>query len=314
VKCIVTGAAGFVGSHLCDRLLAMGREVVGVDCFTDYYDRALKEANLAAARRHPRFTFVEDDLNRMDLAALIGEGDWVFHQAAQAGVRASWGRSFLVYTELNVNATQRLLEACKEARPARIVYASSSSVYGDVAKFPQHEDDHPRPISPYGVTKLAAEHLCVLYWKAFGAPTVSLRYFTVYGPRQRPDMAFHKWCRAALTGAELPLFGDGEQTRDFTFVDDIVTGVIAAAQADCVGAVINLGGGHRVTVNHVLATLTEIHGAPLKIVDRGRQTGDVRHTAADITRAREMLGFAPQTSLAAGLRAEYEWMKTLVET
>jgi UDP-glucose 4-epimerase len=309
VKCIVTGAAGFIGSHLVDRLLAQGREVVGIDCFTDYYPRAQKEANLAAAWKHPHFKFVMDDLNRLNLRALIGPGDLVFHEAAQAGVRASWGGSFQEYIAQNIAATQRLLEACKETRPARVIYASSSSVYGDAAKYPVSEDDLPRPISPYGVTKLAGEHLCLLYGKAFGVPAVSLRYFTVYGPRQRPDMAFHKWCRAALTDAELPLFGDGEQTRDFTYVDDIVDGVIAAATADCAGQVVNLGGGHRVTVNEVLALLTAIHGRRLKIVYRAAQDGDVRHTAAEISRAQQWLGFQPKMSLAEGLRAEYEWLK-----
>ncbi|MDP8224946.1 MAG: GDP-mannose 4,6-dehydratase [Candidatus Lernaella stagnicola] len=312
MKCIVTGAAGFIGSHLCDRLLADGHEVVGVDCFTDYYPRTFKEANIAAARAHERFTFREADLNELDLASLIEPGDVIYHQAAQAGVRASWGQSFRVYTALNLDATQKLLEVCKEKRPARFVYAGSSSVYGDAAKFPEHEDDHPRPISPYGVTKLAAEHLCMLYHKAFGIPTVSLRYFTVYGPRQRPDMAFHKWCRAALRDEPLSIFGDGNQTRDFTYVDDIVAGVIAAASADCAGQVINLGGGHRVTVRHVLDMLTKIHGRPLRLADEGNQKGDVRHTAADITRAGELLGFKPQVSLEDGLRAEYEWMRNLL--
>ncbi len=311
MKCIVTGAAGFVGSHLSERLLRDGHAVVGVDCFTDYYPRRLKEANIAAARKHRRFTFIEEDLNCLDLPALIGEGDLVFHQAAQPGVRASWGHLFDVYTQMNIAATQRLLEACKEKRPARLVYASSSSVYGDTAKLPEHEDDHPRPISPYGVTKLAAEHLCVLYWKAFGVPTVSLRYFTVYGPRQRPDMAFHRWCRAALRGDELPLFGTGEQTRDFSFIDDIVEANVRAATADCVGAVMNLGGGNRATVNEVFAMLEQIHGAPLKIRREEKQKGDVRDTWADVERARILIGDAPQVGLADGLRAEYDWLKAM---
>jgi len=309
MKYIVTGAAGFVGSHLCERLLTLGHEVVGIDCFTDYYPRKLKEANLEGARRRPRFTFLEQDLNVMDLSAVLAPGDIVYHQAAQAGVRASWGKSFEIYTRLNIDATQRLLEACKEAPPARFVYASSSSVYGDTAKFPEHEDDHPRPISPYGVTKLAAEHLCVLYHKAFGIPTVSLRYFTVYGPRQRPDMAFHKWCRAAREGRELPIFGDGAQTRDFTYIDDILDGLLAAAEAPCAGAVLNLGGGHRVTVNQVLEVLSAIHGKTLPRLDQGKQKGDVRHTAADIERAQRLLAYRPKVSLADGLRAEYEWVK-----
>ncbi len=309
MKCIVTGAAGFVGSHLSERLLAAGYNVVGIDCFTDYYAREIKERNVAPARQHKRFTFIEDDLNRLDLVALLDEGDLVFHQAAQAGVRASWGASFEIYTTLNVMGTQRLLEACKEKMPTRFVYASSSSVYGDALKMPEHEDDHPRPISPYGVTKLAAEHLCNLYHKAFAIPTVSLRYFTVYGPRQRPDMAFNKWCQAALDDRELPLFGNGEQTRDFTYVDDIVDAIMATIEADCAGAVINLGGGNVVSVNQVLAVLAEIHGAPLRRNDVGAQKGDVKHTWADIERAGQLLGYAPQVALADGLRAEYEWLK-----
>jgi nucleoside-diphosphate-sugar epimerase len=314
MKSIVTGAAGFVGSHLVDRLLNEGHDVVGIDCFTDYYDRALKERNIAAARTHPKFRFIEEDLNEMDLGAVIDEGDVIYHQAAQAGVRASWGESFDIYTRLNIGATQRLLEFCKDCRPARFVYASSSSVYGDTDKFPEQEDDHPRPISPYGVTKLAAEHLCVLYFKAFGVPTVSLRYFTVYGPRQRPDMAFNKWCRAALLDQTLPIFGDGDQTRDFTFVEDIVDAVRAAAEADCAGQVMNLGGGNRVTVNYVLDVLRDIHGRSLKLDDQGSQKGDVRHTAADITRAQTLLNYQPKVSLAEGLREEYEWIKLILES
>lgn len=311
MKCIVTGAAGFVGSHLADRLLADGHEVIGIDCFTDYYPRELKEANIAAALAHPRFTFLQEDLNRMDLPAVLSEGDLIFHQAAQAGVRASWGESFEIYTSMNVMATQRLLEACKQKRPRRFVYASSSSVYGDTDKLPQHEDDHPRPISPYGVTKLAAEHLCVLYHKAFDIPTVSLRYFTVFGPRQRPDMAFHRWCKAAMAGEELTLFGSGEQTRDFTYVGDIVEGLLAAADADCEGAVINLGGGNRAKVNDVIELLSEIHGAPVACHRVGDQKGDVRHTWADISRAEQLLGFRPRVDLPTGLRKEYEWLKNL---
>jgi len=310
MRCVVTGAAGFVGSHLSERLLADGREVIGIDCFTDYYARGIKEANLAVARANSRFTFIEGDLNDLDLPSILQPGDLIFHQAAQAGVRASWGQSFEAYTRHNVMATQRLLETCKQVMPARLVYASSSSVYGDTDKMPEHEDDHPRPVSPYGVTKLAAEHLCVLYWKSFGVPTVSLRYFTVFGPRQRPDMAFNRWCRAALADEELPLFGSGEQTRDFTYVDDIVDALVAAGEADCAGAVINLGGGNRASVNEVLDMLGQIHGAPLKIKRMETQKGDVRHTWADIERAKKLLNFAPQVKLADGLQAEYDWLKS----
>jgi len=312
MRCVVTGAAGFIGSHLCDRLLAQGHDVIGIDCFTDYYPRELKEAAVAGARTNPRFILIEADLNVLDLASVLEPGDVIYHQAAQAGVRASWGQSFDIYVHLNIMATQRLLEACKRIPPVRFIYAGSSSVYGETNKFPEHEDDHPRPISPYGVTKLAAEHLCLLYHAAYGVPAVSLRYFTVFGPRQRPDMAFHRWCRAALEQRELPLFGNGDQTRDFTYVDDLLEGVLAAATADCVGRVINLGGGHRVSVNQVLGVLEEIHGAPLRRQPEGPQKGDVRHTAADIQRARDLLGYQPRMPLAEGLRAEYEWLKSVM--
>ncbi len=249
-RMVVTGAAGFIGSHLAERLLADGHTVVGIDSFEDYYPRAYKEANIARAAASGRFTLVEDNLLRMAgggadgvrLDEVVAGADCVFHLAAQAGVRASWGQSFRIYTDNNVLATQMVLEACRREGVPRVVYASSSSVYGDTDRLPMHEDANCRPVSPYGVTKLAGEQLCRLYWKNHGVPTVSLRFFTVYGPRQRPDMAFHLFLRALHEGRPLEMYGTGSQTRDFTFVDDIVDGIVRAVDG-VDGAVYNLGGG-----------------------------------------------------------------------
>lgn len=311
MRFVVTGAAGFIGSHLCDRLLADPRveEVVGIDCFIDYYPRALKEANLASAIAHPQFRFVESSLLGADLPALLQGVDGVFHQAAQAGVRASWGQSFEIYTDNNVLATQRLLEACREARVGRLVYASSSSIYGETKKLPMSEDDLPRPVSPYGVSKLAAEHLCRLYTVSYGFPTVSLRYFTVYGPRQRPDMAFTKFIRAGLTGEAIEIYGDGDQSRDFTYIADAIDANLAAMTDGKPGAVYNIGGGTRASVNDVLETLSGILGRELNINRLERARGDVTHTYADTSRARAELRFAPQVELKEGLRRQAAWFE-----
>jgi UDP-glucose 4-epimerase len=306
---LVTGAAGFIGSHLAERLVELGHDVVGVDCFLDYYPRAVKERNLRFLGGRPRFRSVEEDLSRADLAPLVAGVDWVFHQAAQAGVRASWGRDFEIYAKHNVVATQRLLEAARDAGVRRFVYASSSSIYGDTADLPMREESLPRPISPYGVTKLAAEHLCWLYWKNYGLCTTALRYFTVYGPRQRPDMAMHRFLKGALSGGEITLYDDGEQTRDFTYVSDVVGANLAAVERVDGGDVFNIGGGSRVSLNHVLATIEAISSRPLRVKRESRQKGDVRHTAADCTRARERLGFRPAVALAEGLRREWEWIR-----
>jgi UDP-glucose 4-epimerase len=309
MKCLVTGVAGFIGSHLAEHLVELGHDVLGVDCFLDYYPRTAKERNLRSLGRQPLFRSIEEDLSRADLGPLLAGVDWVFHQAAQAGVRASWGRDFAIYATHNVVATQRLLEAARDAGVSRFVYASSSSIYGDTTDLPMREGSLPRPVSPYGVTKLAAEHLCWLYWKNYGLFTASLRYFTVYGPRQRPDMAMHRFLKGALTGGEITLYDDGEQTRDFTYVSDVVAANVAAAERADGGDVFNIGGGSRVSLNHVLATIEAISSRPLRVTREPRQKGDVRHTAADCTRARERLGFRPSVSLAEGLRREWEWIR-----
>jgi UDP-glucose 4-epimerase len=310
VKALVTGAAGFIGSHLTAALLDRGAEVTGIDCFTDYYPRAIKEANLDVNRGRAGFRFVYGSLQHASLDALLEDKTHVFHLAAQAGVRRSWGRDFRVYTDNNVDATQRLLEACVGRALHRVVYASSSSVYGDNAAIPMREDALPQPVSPYGVTKLAAEQLCYLYHVNHGVPTASLRYFTVYGPRQRPDMAFHRFIRAALQNTPITVYGDGEQTRDFTFVADAVSATIAAGEIGVPGRAYNIGGGSRVSVNHVLELVGRLAGCALDIRREPVQKGDMRDTFADTSRARTDLGFAPRVSLQEGLEAEYRWLST----
>lgn len=308
MKALVTGAAGFIGSTLSTVLTDRGDEVVGIDCFTDYYDRGIKEGNLDALRSRPAFRFIEGRLQDADLDRLLEGVTHVFHLAAQAGVRGSWGDQFRTYTSHNVDATQRLLEAVKGRPIERFVYASSSSVYGDAATIPMQEMSRLQPVSPYGVTKLAAEHLCHLYFVNHGVPTVSLRYFTVYGPRQRPDMAFNRFIRAALTGEPITLFGDGGQTRDFTFVLDAVAATVAAGDRGRAGGVYNIGGGSRVTVNQVLEMIGRLTGRPLDIRRLPAEKGDMRDTFADTSLAQAELGFAPSHSLEEGLEAECRWL------
>jgi nucleoside-diphosphate-sugar epimerase len=308
-RVIVTGAAGFIGSHLAERLLADGNEVVGVDCFTDYYRRARKEQNLEAARSHRNFSFEELDLVVADLTAVLEGADIVYHLAGQPGVRPSWGHQFDRYARDNILATQRLLEHLKGSHLKRLVFAGSSSVYGDAEAFPTRESALPHPVSPYGVTKLAAEHLTHLYTRNFDIPAVSVRYFTVYGPRQRPDMAFSRFMQALTAGEEIEVFGDGEQTREFTYVSDAVEGTIKASTADVVGQVFNLGGGSRVTVNQVLATLEEISGIKVRRQNLPAAPGDPRHTGASINLARERLGWEPRVSLREGLARQWQWFR-----
>lgn len=312
MRCVVTGVAGFVGSSLAEELLRQGHSVLGIDCFTDYYARDLKLNNLTQAQQNSQFKFVEADLSQADLRELLGGSEAIFHQAAQAGVRASWGSTFKSYTSHNILGTQSLLEACKGISSLkRVVYASSSSIYGNAESFPTREDTLPAPISPYGVSKLAAEHLMMLYQSEFGVPTISLRYFTVYGPRQRPDMAFNRWIRQALRKQPITLYGDGTQSRDFTFISDIVAANIAAVTKGQAGHAYNLGGGTQASVNSVLEMLREIIG-PISIERSGRQSGDAKHTSADTTQAQQDLGFIPQVSLRDGIQAETAWMEGIL--
>jgi len=308
-RVVVTGAAGFIGSHLCERLLGDGHEVIGIDSFSDYYERGRKEQNLETLRRDGRFTLEELDLVAADLSKPLRGAKVVFHLAGQPGVRPSWGGHFDRYVQDNIVATQRLLEALREVAVQRLVFASSSSVYGDAEMFPTKETALPRPVSPYGMTKLAAEHLTFVYLRNFGIPATSLRYFTVYGPRQRPDMAFVRFMDALVASHEIEIYGDGEQTREFTFVSDAVDGTVKAASADVVGQIVNLGGGSRVTVNRVLATLEDISRLQARRKFLPAAPGDPRHTGASINVARERLGWEPRVALREGLTKQWQWFQ-----
>ena len=307
---LVTGAAGFIGSTLTDRLLADGVRVTGVDLFTDYYDPALKRRNLEGALKHPSFRLLELDLGAADLAGLP-EVDVVFHQAAQPGVRASWGREFAAYTHHNVLATQRLLERYRQSKLERFVYASSSSVYGDAESYPTPESALPRPFSPYGVTKLAGEHLVLLYGRNFGLPVAALRYFTVYGPRQRPDMAFHRFCRAMLKGEPIAVYGDGKQSRDFTFIADAIEANVRAWRRAAPQGVYNIGGGSQVEVLEAIRLLEERLGVKAQLRFEERPPGDPLRTRADATRLAADLDYTTTVSIGDGLAAEAEWARTL---
>ena len=312
-KVIVTGAAGFIGSHLVEVLLKQGEEVIGIDEFNDYYEPTLKRKNIVPFQNYPNFKLIEGDIQLLDWQKLLVDVEVVYHQAAQAGVRASWGNGFRSYTERNINATQILLEAAKDAQHLkRLVFASTSSVYGDAETLPTHELISPQPVSPYGITKLAAERLCSLYHKNFGVPFVALRYFTVYGPRQRPDMAFHKFFKSVLQDEAIPIYGDGKQTRDFTFVSDAVTANLAAATVpEAVGEIFNIGGGSRVVLTQVLETMEELVGKQIKRNHIEKAMGDARHTAADVSKAKKILSYQPQVSLFEGLTQEWHWVKSL---
>lgn len=313
MRAIVTGAAGFIGSHLSERLLQSGVEVVGIDSFLNYYPRRVKEMNLQASRQHKQFHFLEQDLLEAPWRELLDGTEVIYHLAAQAGVRASWSKNFAIYTRNNIEATQLMLEESKNSKLKKFVYASTSSIYGDVAEIPMREDSIVKPVSPYGVTKLAAEGLCYLYWKNFGVPCVSLRYFTVYGPRQRPDMGFYRFFLALLENREITIFEDGNQTRDFTYVDDIINGTILASEKGIEGKNYNLGGGSRITVNEVLRMIGEITGLTPRFRYAEKQKGDMRHTFAATDRARNDFGYTPTVTVREGLTEEYKWLKDLYE-
>jgi len=308
VKALVTGAAGFIGSTLSETLLEQGHEVRGVDCLTPYYDPAAKRANLAGLVGRPGFELVEADLRVIDPLPLLGDVEVLFHQSAQPGVRHSWADGFALYDEQNILVTQRLLEAAKAVDLQRVVFASSSSVYGNAARYPCLEDDVPLPHSPYGVTKLAAEHLCGLYAANWGLSTIALRYFTVYGPRQRPDMAMHRLIEAGLSGQAFPLYGTGDQVRDFTFVGDVVEANLAAADADVApGTVVNVAGGGSIRLADLIALAGDLLGEEIRTDRLPGQPGDVDRTGGSVERAHELLGWKPQTDLRTGLEAQVNW-------
>lgn len=308
-KYLVTGAAGFIGSHLCGRLLDEGHEVAGVDCFIPYYDRAIKNSNLATLQHHQRFSFTESDLRSASIDRLMDGCDAVFHLAAMPGLMKSWD-DFPLYSTCNIEATQRLLESAKAVRLPHFIHVSTSSVYGREATDP--EDSPTRPYSPYGITKLAAENLCRAYEANFGVPITILRYFSVYGPRQRPDMAYHILIKALLEGRSFPMFGDGEQTRSNTYVADCVEATrLAAVHRDkSLGEVFNVGGGQVVSLNDVVKLLEELTDRRAVIEKKPARPGDQKHTAANIDKARSLLGYNPTTSVQEGLTSEVDWLRS----
>lgn len=305
---LVTGAAGFIGSHLCERLLAEGHNVTGVDCFIPYYDRSLKESNLARARANPAYRFVELDLRRDALEKTIEGCDAVFHLAAMPGLMRSWS-DFALYCSCNLEATQRLLDAARATSLPHFIHVSTSSVYGREATEP--EDSPTMPFSPYGITKLAAENLCRAYESNFQTPITILRYFSVYGPRQRPDMAYNILIKALMNGRSFPMFGDGEQTRSNTFVADCVDATYRAAlrRDASLGQVFNIGGGEIISLNQVVKVLEQLTGRKAVIDRKPARPGDQKHTAANIDKARRLLGYNPTTPVRDGLKAEVEWIQ-----
>ncbi|KCZ72297.1 nucleoside-diphosphate-sugar epimerase [Candidatus Methanoperedens nitroreducens] len=303
MKSLITGCAGFIGSHLAEKLLQEGHKVIGIDCFTDYYPRSIKENNIKNILDHENFTFIEKDILNI---TQFPEVDYVFHQAAQAGVRASWGKTFETYTLNNILATQKLLEYYKNRNIRKFVFASSSSIYGNVNKLPIHEEAPKSPFSPYGVTKLAAEDLCSLYYMNYGTPTVSLRYFTVYGPRQRPDMGINKFAHAALDGGVIKVYGDGSQTRDFTYISDVVWANLLAAESDVVGESFNIGGGSRISVNDLIGLISGVAGKDMQVKYIEVQKGDVLDTYADVTKAKKMIGYMPWVGIEDGVKKYVE--------
>jgi nucleoside-diphosphate-sugar epimerase len=308
MKCLVTGAAGFIGSHLCERLLSLEHQVIGLDAFIPYYPRPLKEANLQPARAHPDFTFHELDLRRDSLAKAVEGVEVVFHLAAMAGLTRSW-TDFDLYEECNLRATQRLLEAVRSTGLQRFLYASTSSVYG---RFSSGDESMPtRPISPYGVTKLAAENLCRAYAEEHGLPLVALRYFSVYGPRQRPDMGYFKFIQAILTDQPLAVFGDGQQVRGNTFISDCVEATIMAVRC-LTGEVYNIGGGETADVWGILHRIERLTGRKAVTRQEPARAGDQRYTFADTGKLQRHTGWQPKVSLDEGLRQQIEWQLALL--
>lgn len=309
MKVLITGCAGFIGSHLSESVLERGYDVIGIDSFTDYYAKEIKEKNIKNLLRQKSFKLKKTDILEPDLKQILSDTDYVFHLAAQPGVRFSWGGNFENYTRNNIEATQKLLEACINSNIKKFVFASSSSIYGDTLDIPMSENSLARPISPYGVTKLAAENLCYLYWKNYKIPIVCLRYFTVYGPRQRPDMAIAKFTRKIFNNEEIEIYGDGKQTRDFTYVSDAAEVTINAAESRFLGEVFNIGGGSRISVNELINILEKEIGKKAKIKYVERQCGDMENTLADISKAKKLLNYSPKVNIKVGIKKYIEWFK-----
>lgn len=306
MKCAVTGVSGFIGSHLAEALVERGDRVIGIDCFTGFYSRAIKEMNIAKLMKSRNFEFKEVDLTKAEIPPLLRGVDCIFHLAAQPGVRPSWGESFKSYVDSNVVALQRVLESASHCNVPKVVYASSSSIYGDAERYPTSEETVPRPVSPYGVTKLLGENLCYAYYKKNGLSTSALRYFTVYGPRQRPDMAFHKFISSISKGEPLVVWGDGFQARDFTYVADTVRATILAAKAGP-GTTYNVGSGKTIELRRAISIIERLTRTNAKVRFKPAAAGDVVKTSADITKIELDLGYSPKVSIEQGLALQVAW-------
>ncbi len=304
----MTGVAGFIGSHMAEKLLASKIRVIGIDSFTNYYSKKIKKNNLINCLKNKNFNFIQNDLMKVDLEPILKKTDFIFHHAAQPGVRSSWGTEFNTYVKNNILATQRLLEISKNVKSIKkIVIASSSSVYGN-QKGEMSENSLTKPESPYGATKLASENLGIIYHSNYNLPITCLRYFTVYGPRQRPDMAFTKFLLAVIKNKPLTIFGNGNQTRDFTFIDDIINANLLAIKSKTNGEIINIGGGHVISINNILKIIKEKTNKDLEILYLENQKGDVRHTEASIIKAGKILNYKPKTKIHSGIKFEYEYL------
>jgi UDP-glucose 4-epimerase len=308
MRVIVTGAAGFIGSTLSERLIEQGFYVIGIDSLNSNYSVKIKNNNLTGLLNNKNFEFVNSNIIDIDFSNKYGDIEAVFHQAATAGVRTSWGSNFKEYTNNNILATQHLLESFKDSKLKKFIFASSSSVYGNSDKLPLRISTLTRPVSPYGVTKLAAENLVNSYYENYGLPTVSLRYFTVYGPRQRPDMAFHIFLRSAITNNQIEIYGNGEQVRDFTYIDDVVNANMLSLQLGVSGNIYNIGGGSNISINETLRLIESITNKSLRINYKDTQKGDVRQTQADISESKMQLKYEPGYDIKRGLENEYAWI------
>ena len=307
---VVTGVAGFIGSTLAEKLLEQNHDVLGIDSITDYYSNRIKEKNVEICLQKSNFTFLQQDLSEIDLKEIFENVQYVFHLAGQPGVRKSWGKDFKIYNKNNIIVTQKILESLKDHNTLKkFVLASSSSVYGNQSGILNEEKSLTRPVSPYGVTKLAAENLTNLYYENFKIPTVSLRYFTVYGPKQRPDMAFTKFLYSIINDKKISIYGNGEQTRDFTYVDDIVSATINAATCNPVGKIFNIGGGSVTSITQIIEIMKTLSSKDLKIEFTNEQKGDVKHTNADITKSKKLLDYIPKTDIKTGLQKQFDFIK-----
>ena len=307
---LITGVAGFIGSSLAAKLLKDNFNVIGIDSFTNNYSARIKEKNIENCLKHTNFSLIRQDLDTLDLSASVEKADYFFHLSAQPGVRASWGKEFATYVKNNISVTQKILESLKNNTTLKkFVFASSSSVYGNQSSMMNEDTSLTRPVSPYGVTKLAAENLANLYFKNYGVPTISLRYFTVYGPKQRPDMAFTRFFYSIIKEQKLTIFGNGEQTRDFTYVDDVVKATMNAAASDHVGEILNIGGGSVFSLMQITEFMKEITEQKLEINFKKEQKGDVKHTSADISKAEKLINYKSNTDIKYGLTQQYEYIK-----